>query len=128
MTSPMQRNLAEIKKTDKLYQIVEYYHAHARKSFDLFNIIDLLVLGSDTLGIQVCGKDFASHKTKIMVEHRDKTTAWLKAGNRLEVWGWRRLKKKRGGKAMFWSPRIAVVTLQARGIAWFEIVREPLFE
>ncbi len=77
---------------------------------DYGHIIDLIVphkLG--TLGIQVCGEDFAKHNTKITVEYRDNALEWLAEPHRtLELWGWRKLKVKRGGKAMIWTPRIKI--------------------
>jgi len=73
---------------------------------DLFNIIDILCINeTSTIGVQSCGQDFAAHKTKILEnEYRQ---AWLECVDR-ELWliGWRKLKVKRGGKAVRWTPRI----------------------
>jgi len=121
MTSYYSRTTAEIKKITPWYWKVEYPNVFAGIKVDLFNIIDLLVLHRGVLGIQVCGSDFAPHKKKIMEEHKKNTIAWLSEGQaRLEVWGWRQLKKKRGGKAMFWSPRIADVLIFENELIWRE--------
>ena len=32
---------------------------------------------------------------------------WLNCDGKLELWGWRKLKLKRGSKAYRWRPRIA---------------------
>lgn len=38
---------------------------------------------------------------------------WLSTpGTVLELWAWRKVKAKRGGKAMVWRPRIVEVTLK----------------
>ena len=94
--SPMQRTQFEIKKHDLRYWIVEHYNRYSRKRKDLFNIIDLLVLDGGVLGIQICqGNDYRQHIRKLTEEHQDNTIAWLQQpGTRLEVWAWRKLKKK----------------------------------
>ena len=120
MATPMTRTLEVIKKDNLKYWIVEIYKTWAKRKVDLFNIIDLLVLDNGILGIQVTGSDFASHKTKIMEDEKENTFAWLSEGARLEVWGWRRLKKKRGKKAMFWAPRIADVLIVNKELYWEE--------
>ena len=73
---------------------------------DLFNIIDILAINEVcTIGVQSCGSDFSAHKTKMLEgEH---TLSWLEDTSRqLLLIGWRKLKKKRGGKAKYWVPRI----------------------
>jgi len=74
---------------------------------DLFNIIDILAIDdTSTIGVQSCGQDYAAHKAKIM--ECEYTILWLESPDR-ELWliGWRKLKVKRGGKAVRWKPRIA---------------------
>lgn len=110
-TSPMQRTLEVIKKNETKYWIVEIYKTWAKRKVDLFNIIDLLVLDDGFLGIQVCGTDWAPHVRKLMGDESENTRAWLENQGRLELWGWRKIKKKRGGKAMVWKPRIADILL-----------------
>ena len=78
---------------------------------DLFNIIDILAINEvSTVGIQSCGQDFVAHKTKIL--ENEYTREWLECADR-ELWliGWRKLKLKRGGKAMRWRPRVGVFTI-----------------
>jgi len=111
MTSPMERTLKVIKSSKQKYWIVEHYNYFAKKRTDLFNIIDLLVICDCFVGIQVCGTDWKSHEIKLMETEAENTIAWLFAGGEIELWGWRKLKKKRGGKAMVWKPRIADITL-----------------
>ena len=74
---------------------------------DLYNCIDFLAINEiSTVGVQSCGSGFADHKKKILeCEH---TVSWLECVDReLMLIGWRKLKLKRGGKAMRWRPRIA---------------------
>lgn len=109
--SHLQRTTKILREQDLKYWKVEYRNVWAKITVDLFHIIDLLVLDGGFLGIQVCGSDWTPHVKKITVEHKENTVDWLEAGGRIELWGWRKLKKKRGGKAMIWKPRIADVFL-----------------
>lgn len=84
--------------------MVERYNSFTKQRSDLFGIIDIIAIGEDTIGVQSCGQAFSEHDKKIM--ESDSREPWLKAGNRLILIGWRKVKKKRGGKAMVWKPRI----------------------
>jgi len=109
MTSRFERTTAVIRERGHLYWKTEYWNSFSKTKVDLFNIIDLVVLvpGFCTLGIQVCGSDFQDHVRKITEEFKENALAWLLCpGNQLELWGWRQVKKKRGGKAMVWKPRV----------------------
>jgi len=44
---------------------------------------------------------------------------WLNAGNELQIWAWRKLKKKRGGKAMYWHCKVVDVLVVKREL-YFE--------
>ncbi len=118
MTSPMQLTLKELKKRKLLYGIVERYFPKSKKypfghKEDFLNIIDLIALDNGTVGIQICGGggDFMKHVRKITEEYKSNTVEWLKNRNRFELWAWRKVKVKRGGKAMIWKPRIADILL-----------------
>lgn len=81
---------------------------------DLFGIIDIIALDPEhgVVGIQSCGQDFAAHERTILVERHEETRDWLSTpGATLELWGWRRVKVKRGGKAVRWTPRIRSFSL-----------------
>ena len=83
---------------------------------DLFNIIDILAInGTSTIGVQSCGSDYAAHKTKIL--ECEYTLPWLESVDR-ELWliGWRKLKLKRGGKAVRWTPRIGRFKIESNVI------------
>lgn len=77
-------------------------------------IIDILAM-DHTKGVvayQVCGSDFSSHVHKLYANEKD-CIDWLSTpGTSLFIIGWRRLKVKRGGKAMKWTPRIQEFKLE----------------
>jgi hypothetical protein len=97
--------------------IVERYNAHVGPHGirqDMFGIIDVLALDPErgVLGIQCCaGSGFNAHLKKITVEHYQETLDWLSTpGTSLFIWAWRKVKVKRGGKAMTWQPRVKEIT------------------
>ena len=62
-------------------------------------------------GIQSCaGSGFAAHDRKIL--ESEYSPEWLKAGGHIELWAWRKIKMKRGGKQMVWRPRLKVYSLK----------------
>jgi len=90
---------------------VEYWQPWAKRRVDLFNIIDLIVLDGGIVGVQVFGADFKAHVRKMTEEHKTNTIAWLENGGRLELHGWRKLKKVKGKKATYWACRKADILL-----------------
>ena len=77
---------------------------HGRR-VDLFNIIDIIAMDNwNILGVQSCGKSFSEHNRKILASPM--AIMWLECGGLLWLVGWRKLKLKRGGKAMRWRPRV----------------------
>jgi len=126
MTSPMVRTKAVLKERGIIHGVVERYHPKSKKypfgcKEDFLNIIDLIALDNGILGIQVCGLDVGTHKKTIMIEQKSNTIAWLKDGKaRLEIWAWRKLKKVKGKKATFWSPRIIDILLVNGELYWEE--------
>jgi hypothetical protein len=82
---------------------------------DAFGFIDLIALGENSIiAIQSCGQAFAEHNRKITEDEKVAPTAylWIKNGGRLFLIGWRKVKLKRGGKALRWQPRIKEYTLK----------------
>lgn len=83
---------------------------------DLYNIIDLVSIDpvQGLIGVQACGVDFKQHLQKMFVDKRDMTELWLNCPGigGLELIGWRKLLKKRGGKLRVWTPRIQIITLE----------------
>jgi len=115
-TSPTQRTLKYYRDQGHLAWVVErFIQRPGGFGFrsDLFKIIDLIVLDKERgiVGVQSTGQDFAGHKRTLLEEQAFYSRAWIEAGGTLELMGWRRVKKVRGGKAMVWSPRILTITL-----------------
>lgn len=111
-TSPTQRTIRELKNQGRKCAVVEKFNAfvgpHGIRQ-DLFGIIDVIALDPQrgVIGVQSCGSDFAAHERKFFDERAEECIDWLSTpGTVLELWGWRKVKLHRGGKAMRWQPRI----------------------
>jgi hypothetical protein len=83
----------------------------------LFGFIDLIVLDPEQgiVAIQSCGNSFKQHLDKILnSECTEFVIEWLSSPSKpkLELWAWRKVKLKRGGKAMRWKPRIKEITME----------------
>lgn len=121
--SPTQRTMRALRDQGRRCQIVERFNPHAGPHGvrqDLFNIIDIIALdpARGVVGVQSCGSSFAAHRRKILEDHYQEAMDWLSTpGAVLEIWGWRKVKVKRGGKAMVWRPRIEEITLEDLGDA-----------
>jgi len=113
----VQRTMRFLKAQGVICAVVEKWNAYAGEHGirqDLFGIIDIIALDTQkgVRGIQCCGQDFKAHIDKIYNQKTDETIAWLETpGTTLEIWGWRKVKLQRGGKAERWSPRVQVITL-----------------
>ena len=116
--SNTQRTIRELRNQGRVCGIVERFNAHVGPHGvrqDLFGIIDIIALDPErgVVGIQSCGSDFAAHERTILNERTQEAIDWLSTpGAKLELWGWRKVKLKRGGKAERWSPRIREFTLE----------------
>lgn len=115
--SPTQRTLKILRDQGYYPWIVERFNAFSGRRTDYLNIIDILiVVPSGMLGVQSCGTAFSEHKKKILEDETWSTKHWLKGkGNELILIGWRKLKIKRGGKAVRYEPRIAYITMTKKG-------------
>ena len=120
--SPTQRTLRELRKQGRIVDVCERWvvnpkHPGGGFRKDLFGFIDLIVLDPESgiVAIQSCGQAFKAHLDKIIdSECTENVIEWLSNPSmpKLELWGWRRVKLKRGGKAMRWQPRIKEITLE----------------
>lgn len=110
--TPTQRTLRELRAQGRVCAVVEKWNQHVGPHGirqDLFGIIDVLALDPQrgVVGVQSCGENFAAHERKFLNECAQECIDWLSTpGTALELWGWRRVKLKRGGAATRWSPRI----------------------
>ena len=121
--SPTQRTLKVLRAQGFKCAIVEHWNPHARIRQDMFGIIDIVALDHTrgVLGVQCTGSAFAEHHRKLTGERREACQDWLLTpGAYLELWGWRKVKKRRLGAVMVWKPRVRVYTLADFGIDPFE--------
>ena len=95
----------------KTWKVEQPYNKFTGKRVDLFNIIDMIALDSNIVGVQICGADLQPHIKKLTVEHAENTREWLKSGGLLEIHTWGRRKYKRGLKRTIWKCRIVDVLL-----------------
>lgn len=115
--SNTQRTLRALRARGLVAAIVERWNQYAGPHGirqDLFGIIDVLALDPErgVIGIQSCGSAFSEHFRKLTTEKAQETSDWLSTpGTSLELWGWRKVKLKRGGKAERWTPRVVQITL-----------------
>ena len=111
--TPTQRTLRELRNRGLVCGIVERYNSYTSTRHDLFGFIDIIALCPERgiIGVQSCGQSFSEHRKKIVEERTQQAKDWLECGGVIELWGWRKIKVKRGGKAMIWSPRIEEITL-----------------
>ena len=115
--SPTQRTLKALR--DKGYKagVVERWLRYAGKfgkRQDLFGIIDIIAISPiEVLGVQCCGSSLSEHFRKLTEEKNQESYDWLESTHRsLEIWSWRKVLKKSGGKAKIWQPRIVKITLE----------------
>lgn len=126
--SPTQRTIRELKNQGRTCGIVERFISNSNLGHgirsDLFHIFDIVSLDSarGIIGVQTCGSDFAAHYRKITEEFGENAIEWLTCGGVIELWSWRKVKFKRGGKLMVWKPRIKEITFED-----FKGIYEPEF-
>lgn len=115
--SPTQRTLRALRSQGFKCAIVEKWNQYAGPKgcrVDLFGIIDIIALdyARGVIGVQSTGTSFSSHFHKLTVEKAQDSYDWLSTpGTHLELWSWRKVKAKRGGKAMVWASRVVPITL-----------------
>ena len=114
--SPTQRTLAAQRDLGRKCGIVERFVGPLCIRADLFGFIDIIALdpAQGIVAIQSCGQDWSGHVIKLLVEREQAVKDWL-AHAPVELWAWRKVKLKRGGKAMRWKPRIGDVLLKENG-------------
>jgi hypothetical protein len=115
MSSNTQRTLAALRDLGRDCGIVERfnpYGGHFGVRQDLFGFIDIVAIDpkDGIIGVQSCGQSYAAHAHKICESCEAIVKRWLKFA-RIELWGWRKVKLKRGGKAIRWKPRVGEVAL-----------------
>ena len=116
MTTHTSRTLKYLRDLDFHAEVIERWvinPKHPAGGFrkDYFGFGDILAFNHDghrdqTLLVQSCGSGFSEHRRKML--EIDEIMAWtISPTRRVLLISWRKVKKKRGGKAMIWKPRIA---------------------
>jgi len=120
--TPTQRTLKHLRQAGYTrVGIVERFNRFAGPKGirqDLFGFLDLIAISpmAGIVGVQSTGTDFAGHRRKILEDRRQECIDWLMAGGRVLLYGWRKVKAKRGGKKMVYKPRIEEITLDTFGL------------
>lgn len=117
--SPTQRTLKALRERGAVCGVVERWNQFAGPHGirqDLFGFIDVVSLNTtdcQIVGVQCCaGSGLAAHRKKIIEDCRDYAFLWLRCGGAIEIWAWRKLKVRRGGKAVRWQPIIENITAE----------------
>jgi len=112
-----QRTLRALREQGCIAEIVERYVKFGATGFgcrkDLFGFLDIISLDpkKGIVGIQsTSGGCLPEHRRKIFEDKSIELQEWLKAGGKVEIYAWRKIKLKRGGKAERWSARIEEIT------------------
>ena len=91
-TSPTQRSLKYLRESGYTVAIVEYFNYFTKRRHDLFQFADLLAIReNEVLLVQVTSGSNVSARIKKITEN-EHIAAVRKAGMRVEVHGWRKLK------------------------------------
>ncbi len=112
MKSPTQRSKEILTENGWHPEVVEHWNAFTRRRHDMFGFTDILAIKAwekPMLVQTTTGTNFAARKAKIV--HSDLAPIALRSGFRIFVHGWRKLKVKRGGKAIRWVIRCEEITL-----------------
>lgn len=104
--SPTQRSLKLLRDQGWHAEVVEQFNSFTKQRKDLFGFADIIAIreGERVLVQTTSGTNLAARRTKIL--SLDTHRLCLSAGFRIVLHGWRKVKVKRGGKAMVWSPRV----------------------
>lgn len=124
--SPTQRTLRAMREMGRVAAIVERFNPYGGPTVngkrvgvrqDLFGILDIIALDPErgVVGIQSCGVSYSQHWQKLTHDEAERTHTWLSTpGACLELWSWRKTKRKLESgysRASYWTPRIRVITL-----------------
>ena len=119
--TPTQRTLALLRERGWRHDIVERFNRfvgpHGQRH-DFCHMFDIIAFAPSAgiVGVQSCGQAYSDHVTKLLSDVcAPALREWLLSGGKAELIGWRKLKLKRGGKALRWHPRIGDMKLLEDG-------------
>jgi hypothetical protein len=119
-TSPTQRTLAHFRKLGYPCAVTEKWNQFSRIRQDLFGFVDVLLIdhiAGGVIGVQATTGDHVAERQR-KIEGLEAAAAWLDAGNRICVIGWRKLKQ---GKRALWTPRIEYARRSEGAWSWEEV-------
>lgn len=120
---PTERTLKWVRGQGYLAGVVERWMQWAQKKegrggnrVDLFGFADILAVraGEPALALQCFGATaWTLHEEKILGDPKisENVRIWLSGGHRLQFVCWRKLKRKRGGVAVIYRPRVGEVVV-----------------
>ncbi len=102
MSSPTTRTLELLRRNGYEPAVVERFNRYSKTRHDMYGFIDVFAFGHGYfLGVQTTSaSNTSSRRAKILAEPRAK--AFLENKGRIFIHGWRKKRKKRGGKLMVW--------------------------
>lgn len=107
------RTLAYIREQGFVADKVEQFNPHAGKHGqrkDMFGFADIVAMGEGKIvAVQSCGgSGFQEHHRKLTEDEyvAPHVHTWLSSKGYLWLIAWRKIKMKRGSKALRWAPRI----------------------
>jgi hypothetical protein len=105
--SNTQRTLAYLRELGLIAEVVERWNPYSKSRHDLFNIIDIVALGTVIYGVQSCADSGRSeHRKKLLADVRSER--WIDAGGVLWLVTWG--KHKSDGKRLRWTPYVEPIT------------------
>lgn len=107
MLSPTARTLALLRGEGWDAEVVEKWNHVTRTRKDLYGFIDIVgVRDEETIGVQSTSYSNVSARIK-KIQAEPKAVKWLRANNRIQVQGWRKIVGSRR-----WTCRIVDLTLK----------------
>lgn len=104
--SPTENSLAILRAQGYLCWVCEYFNSFTRRRVDMFGAWDIIALReNEVLFVQTTSDSNVSARVKKITEN-EHTADIRKAGVRLEIHGWRKAPKVKGGKAQIWKQRV----------------------
>jgi len=113
--TPSERTLKALRDRGCVVGRVEQFNPFSGHREDLFGFLDYVALdvpAQEIVGVQSTGTAFAAHRRKIVEDRKDQAIAWLTCGGKIELWGWRKLKVKHGGRQVAYRPRVERIELE----------------
>jgi len=107
--SPTVRSLELLRKDGWYAEVTEHYNSFTHRRHDLFGFSDIIALkdGERPMLIQTTsGSNLAARRTKIL---ESPLFPLVYGSFDIALHGWRKLKVKRGGKAMRWEPKVEMI-------------------